>query len=476
MVVLFVLYLLILANAVKAAESAPLTLETYLNQVKKENRAFQGAMGLVQAAKERREEGSLALAPTFFANAQLYYDAKLPQLPFMSYDQLNLNTYQVGFSKVTSFGMIAKLTYEFDYTAYQNLVLPGGTAAFPLNYYDAAPKLELSQSLWGNGFGRSTRAGLSLSEAQAEANQYQSRFQARSVLAQAESAYWRLVVARESVQIAEDTLDQARKLNEWTKRRSKMNLGENADELQSRANFELRKLEFKSTQDEARAAARAFNMVRNVKSDEVPEELDSLDSETLQAVSTPKRATLRDDVEAVKRQTNAAQAAVTVAEEKTKPTLDIYGSYALNGRENDVGTAFNNSYNANRPTKAVGLKFTLPLDFGTASDTRRGAQKERDAVEMVFRQKVFDQEQSWEDLQHKLDEAKQRLSLSETIENVQQQKLKNERTRLTNGRTTTYQVLLFEGDYTLAALQRLRIQAEILNLVTQMKLYSGEEL
>ena len=57
------------------------------------------------------------------------------------------------------------------------------------------------------------------------------------------------------------------------------------------------------------------------------------------------------------------------------------------------------------------------------------------------------------------------------IENAQKTKLEVERTRLRQGRTTTYQVLLFEQDYSAAALNRVKSAANILALQTQIRLY-----
>jgi outer membrane protein TolC len=87
--------------------------------------------------------------------------------------------------------------------------------------------------------------------------------------------------------------------------------------------------------------------------------------------------------------------------------------------------------------------------------------------------KLFEQEQEWNDLNQKFHEAKKRLTLTRDIEIVQDKKLVREKARLHLGRTTTYQVLLFEQDYSTAQLARIRAQADILRILTQMKLFGG---
>jgi hypothetical protein len=58
------------------------------------------------------------------------------------------------------------------------------------------------------------------------------------------------------------------------------------------------------------------------------------------------------------------------------------------------------------------------------------------------------------------------------MEQVQADKLSYERKRLREGRTTTYQVLMFEQDHSQSQLLRLRTALEVVSLNAQMKLYS----
>lgn len=67
--------------------------------------------------------------------------------------------------------------------------------------------------------------------------------------------------------------------------------------------------------------------------------------------------------------------------------------------------------------------------------------------------------------------AKKRLDIATSLESIQWQKLQAERQRLTHGKTTTYQVLLFEQDFANTQISRLVIQDEIFNLLAQLKTY-----
>jgi uncharacterized membrane protein affecting hemolysin expression len=86
---------------------------------------------------------------------------------------------------------------------------------------------------------------------------------------------------------------------------------------------------------------------------------------------------------------------------------------------------------------------------------------------------LYSQEQDWIALTKNITDARNNLALLGRIEDAQKTKLEVERTRLRQGRTTTYQVLLFEQDYTTAASNRVKSAANILALQTQINLYQA---
>jgi hypothetical protein len=57
---------------------------------------------------------------------------------------------------------------------------------------------------------------------------------------------------------------------------------------------------------------------------------------------------------------------------------------------------------------------------------------------------------------------------------IQKQKSQNEQKRLSLGKTTTYQTLLFEQDYNQASAGRIQTEAEILELIARLKLLGSQ--
>jgi outer membrane protein TolC len=113
----------------------------------------------------------------------------------------------------------------------------------------------------------------------------------------------------------------------------------------------------------------------------------------------------------------------------------------------------------------------MPLNFGAQSDARHGAELQALGAERRLQQTLADQEQQWNDLTNKLADAESQFHYARIIENVQKKKLENETHQLRRGRSTTFQVLQFEQDYTNAQLTRAQVGAQVLNLRSQLKFY-----
>lgn len=458
-------------SRVQAAPEPSLKLETFLDQVRTKNPALQGSLQIATGANERSTEAKLILSPSFFAQFQLSRDSSLAT-SFFPRDKTVANSYSLGISQTTSFGLTGRLSYSVNYTSLSGLS-PQLTPLMPYTmYHDAKPTLELTQALWRNQLGAEVRATQVASQSAAMALRYSESFKAKMLLAEAEMTYWRLVMARKTVHISRENLSRSMKLKEWAQNRFQKQLADRADVLQAEAALQARKLDLQSTLDEERAASRAFNSARGDTQLEVTETLQALDSATIASLKIPARMQLREDVLAAEQQNRAAQASSQIGIEKNKPTLEVYGSAALSARDSALNSAISNSFSTQRPTLALGARFMAPLDWNALKQNREGYQKEEAGAELQYQRKLFDQDRQWEDLTVRLQEARTRFELSKNLEAIQKEKLLLERDRLSRGRSTTYQVLLFETDYALAQLGRIRAETDILRIHAQMKTFS----
>lgn len=445
------------------------SLGEYLEQVKSQNKAYTGNTLQSEASELQSRDADLVFTPQLFADG-IIGDDKKPTTP-QYYDSLKTQKYSLGLSQEFSFGLQTKIYYEVAETDFQGAspLLGNNT-----QYWDASPRVELVLPIWGGGFGRSAVAKQELSKKQNLAQKYESEARSLNILIGAEATYWKLSAWQDVVSIQEQAMQAAQNILNYVTKKKRMNLGEQSDVVQAKALAEARTLELQMAKNEALAAQRSFNRFLNRDAESPVGKLDPVDYKALENLTVPEaRPGYRPDVQAVEAQLDAAKAAGVLAGEKNRPTLDLFGNYALNGRDERFRHSVDEAGRTDQDSAYVGLRFKMPLNFSAAGDVRSGALKAQRAAELNREYALYAQEQDWVDLVRTLSEARENLKLISKIEIAQKAKLDVERVRHKQGRTTTYQVLLFEQDYSAAALSKAKSAAQILGLQSQIKIYQG---
>ncbi|WP_350159268.1 TolC family protein [Bdellovibrio sp. 22V] len=439
--------------------------------MKQESLGYKASAEQSEASQLKSREADLFFTPRLFADARIGHDGKEQFASAITYDRLKTQNYSLGVSQDFSFGLQTKLSYAMDRIEVEGATLPAGMSN---SFWTATPTLELSMPLWANGFGRSARANEELTRQQNVAEQFGADAQAQGTLVEAEAAYWTLASAQELVQVQKRALTQAQSILSYVTRKAKMNLGENADVLQAKAMVEAVTFQVQIAETQEKAARRAFNTFINKEAETPVSALEGINYGALEKVPVPtQRPGDRYDVKAAGAQAQLAQASAQLTAERNKPSLDLYGSYALNGRDEEFNEAMKNAGKTEHDTAYVGVRFSMPLNLSATSDVKSGALKASRAAELSYESKKFNQEQEWTNLVQQMSEAKESLRLATNIVNAQKAKLENERGRLRQGRTTTYQVLLFEQDFSQSEVNRVQAAAQILGLQARVKLYQA---
>lgn len=452
------------------AFSAQLSLNDFLTQVQEKNQGVVANKLVAEGTEARAEEGRLIFRPSIFAQAQTTVDKKPVANSATQGDQTNTEYGTVGLAQNFNFGLKGQLSYTLAHTKIFN----AGQTFIPLaDFNDGIAKLELSQSLWRNWNGEEHKAQADLIDAQSKTSKHIANFTIQTTLATAESVYWSLSQTKKIIQVQKDNLARAQYLRSWNSRRVNNGLSERSDFLQADSNLKLREYEVQNALQQQNLLQRTFNSMRGVDGNIVNEELESLDSKKLKALSVPAKDDLREDTKAAFEQQNLAKANAALAIERNRPTFELYGSYALNGRDSARMDAISDSFKNDHSTSAIGIRFNTPLDFGTTSNAIEGYKKEQIAAEYNYQRKVFDQDREYNDLITRFEDAKIRLDLAEKISQTQRVKTTNERNRLTNGRTTTFQVLTFELDLAQAEVLKIQTETDLLNIYAQLKIFSA---
>lgn len=467
---ILLLSILMAQNAVRkpafAADNNTINLPGYLQMVKDNNFSAKGSSQVKLGAEGRKREADLVFSPTLFANGEISSNGTPQDLDMTGalYDKLETRKYSAGLSQTYRFGLQAKLYYSLQHLHY---FFPGQSDTV---HYDASPVLELTQSLWQNAKGRYDQGKEEATRAQAEADKWSAENNLRTLLVNAEKAYWNLAISREIVTIRERAVADAKAIFDYDTKRVSMNLMDKSDVLQAKASLETKRLDLKSAKDSAAAALRAFCAYINIK-DGTDLKIEPIEWNILMKMGDLERPGNRADVQMAQAQAVQTASSERMNAETDKPVFNVYLSQTLNGQDPNLGGVMGDSLNYQKPSTTVGIKFSMPLAYAAQKEARRGAEQKAEAAKLTYQQKLLDQESDWNDLIEKLHDARERLEMALSIEAAQKEKLEYEKKRLKEGRTTTYQVLSFEQDFSQAQYDRARTASTVLELAAQVKLY-----
>lgn len=474
---LLILFLAMTATALASVKAYPITLQDYLKQVEEQSPGVQSSELAIESSELRDAEWKSLTMPQFTAGVSYLDDQTEPLSRFGTGDQTIVKTFDVGLLQQTNFGLQARLGYSLLNREVNGLVpvpINGVIVTPPAQYWEASPRLELTQSLWKNFFGTETRANQELIRSQVQSQRYNETFRRTQLIARAEEAYWRLALSRGATRLYKESVSRGEKILGWNRRRENLRLADRADRLQAQANLLSFRQLLLQAQNSEKSAARDFNSLRFRDEDAVTEELTTNTEEYLAKLPKATIAS-RSDLKAVEAQLKLAQANTVLARERNKPTLEAFANLSLNGRENEMNPAVDESLTSDYPRNLVGVRMVMPLDFSIRNDVIEGYRKDEQAASLSYQQKQFETKRLLHDLNQRNEEAKQRFELLSQLADVQKQKLENERSRLSRGRTTTYQVILFEQDYANTQIERLRLENEILSLNVQLKTFGDAQ-
>lgn len=464
------LKILPLLGLIFASTAQALTLEAYLDEVSTKNGAIRATKITAESKTLRMDEGGLFFRPAFFLTGEYYDDQRPTNAPSFQGTQTIRHTIRTGLQQNFRTGTKTAISYNY----YKTQINGSAPNVLPnRKFFDVAPMLEVTQSLWRNFLGAETVAQETVKNAQAEAGRFQDEFQRKLLLLTAENAYWRLYFTQMSLKVQQESLERAKKLRDWNAGRVRSNLVDEAELLQAEANLQNREMEYQDTLTQLDTALREFNSIREGEGSVSLEGSSDKDSAHILNAEIPARAELREDVSAALANQKLATAAASLGIQANRPQLELYGQYSINGRDRAYSEAWDQSMTATRPFSIVGVRFLTSLDIGSVLDYKKAYTQEKAAAEMHYRRKSYEVDREWEILSERFKNFKQKLKLTQKLEKVQERKLTTEKRRYNQGRTTTFQVLQFEQDFANAQLLKLRNELEVITVYNQLKLFSG---
>lgn len=469
---------LMLASATAFGQSdkkRTITLKDYLEEVMTKNPEARAKKDAVIRAEMKLDEAEVPLSSNFYASYNFLDDKDEPTNPFAP-SHTRSSGWRAGVKDQTIFGL------GTDFFVQSNHVnLMGANPQFiPLkDYYDTKAGVNLTQSLWRNGFGSATRAQYDMMKAKSRMDAFQAKFELRNLQLRAENAYWTVVSLNQIVKLQEENVERARKLTDFMIKRVNMRLVDDVDGLQVQAAQETRELELQTSIDERAGAMRMFNTLRGLDSNEV-ENLDELpEGELLLKDSIdPVKRMSREDFKAIYEGAVIAEQEAKGAKSQIAPQLDLTAGISTNGLNNPQGsspsTAWSEMGRGNNPTWQVGVTFSIPLDYSLISNMRKSYNAAATAAASQKQYAQFAEERAWNDLVQQKQESQKRFERAIKLEKTQTELVKRERARLINGRSTTLQTTTIEQNFASAQIQRVRSQLALLQVHNVLKTWGDK--
>ena len=457
------------------ANSAPLSLEDYLRQVETQDPGTRAAQLNESAQKLKLDEGDLQTTIRVEGQASHMDDRRPTLMPSFMGTRTTNSSYSLGLSQQASFGVRWKLSGNLSKTKIYDASLPPGIEA---SYQDIYPSLELEIPLWRNLFGSETRAAVEQVKSAQKANSIQADIQKINRRNEAELTYWQVANTQEKIRLLKENIERAQRIAGWNNNRVKNNLADRSDLYQAQAVVKLQELNLSSGELDLENQKRKFNQLRGADLNAPVEDLvfKEVSDTQLQSLIAKTKKKHRMDIEAVKYQLIAAEHNTRLGRERVRPNLALFGTSSLVGRDTEVSKAYDEAMDGTHPYSVVGVRFSAALDIGSIHDVVKGYRMEQQSLELQLAQMRKDSEREWSNYQNQIGTVTNQLRMVRNLEGIQKQKTDNERNRLRTGRTVTYQVLMFEQDYANTQAQRLALEMQARQLITQLNLFVEESL
>ncbi len=452
--------------------SQALNLNDYLNQVKLKNKLFLSLDASTEAASSRYEQANLELSPVLTASETYLDDKSLQQSFFGGTTHTQIRQSSLGFNKKFSSGTTAGIQASVQSANIEGNFLPAGAASF--EQHTGTLALSLSQSLWKDFFGRSTKLRWQREISQQRSEKLSYDLKARQSLIEAEDVFWDLMYLQAELDLRRASLERAKKIVGWVQRRAGNGIGDNADVLNAQSLVAVRELQLMNSADDLLAAQKKLaDEIELPQGEAVPHLEGSLEQArplTSFVVGSSGRILRMDAYLSV---LNAEVTRINAEEalEKVRPDLTVQGQYKTNGYDSTDPAAARRMTDSDHPVASVGVNFSWLLDWESKNSLRDSARKDALASSLKKEHSLRESETSWSEINRRSTELGWKIHAAQNISHIQTAKAAAEREKFNKGRSITSNVILAEQDAAEAELSLTKLKAEHRKLESQGRLF-----
>lgn len=443
-----------------------LTLEQFKSQVQQQNPGWKAAESDLRGSGLLEKEAEAMTSIQLTSQISFLDDQRPTNNPNFMGTKTEYSSFLLGFKQQTELGIQWALTQNFTHThIYDASVLP-----VP-NFYDAYPKLELNIPLWRNFLGAETSSQKDQLNQQAISRKKQAELATLQKSIEIETAFFAVLAQQQILETQRDSIARAERILQWTKNRIFKNLADGSDIYQSQAAVSARKMELATTQKNLSDAIYKFNSLRGKNTTELKETLmaGEILSKDFQLTATPTK--VRKDLLLKQLQTTSAIATQQAQREKYKPQLDLSLQASRHGRDLTLAEAQSNITKDTKDYFLVAVNFNMPLNQFQMSDFRQGYADLAKSQRYSAEDRILEQSVVWNNTVEQSHQLEQQWVLARDLETLQKNKADAERDKFNRGRSTLFQVLMYEQDYFSARTQRINLELMIRQFVSQLALF-----
>lgn len=464
-------YSLVISLLLAQSMASAMTLEQYLAEVQKRNKEFQSLNISQDMAEDRREAGDLSLTPVLTAAGGYLSDQSQPQTVGT---KTVAHQYSLGVAKEFSSGTKASINANVQQTKISDVpVMYAGL--FPSDYSAGSLGLTLSQSLWKNFFGNGTRLRQKRDASAADLEKQGYSLQQRQILIDAENAYWDYLYQQDELKSRAESLDRAKKIESWLKRRFADGINDKADYLNGQALTASRELLLATTRDQAVAAEKTLRLFLEMDDKEPMPTLDSdfkkpRDIKTL--VGGTSGRVVRLDAYMASLEAKTKDLGAKEAVDQMRPDLVLSGVYNTNSNiQSSPSDALNKISNMDIPTTKIGVNFTYMFDTDAKVSQQSLYRRDALAAQLKSERKMLESDISWSELLRRYGEMLSQIQTAEKVSQIQTNRAKEQSLKLSRGRAITTDVVNSEEDAANAILTLNHLRSEARKMEAQSRMF-----
>lgn len=454
-----------------------MNLQEFLQVVQTKHKTIQSFDVQKEAADLRNLAGDISLVPALTAGAYWVQDkSPLNQFVTLGAKESRIADYSLGFSKKFSTGTSLGLSAEA--AEYENPGLALPQAPGLSKFGSGALGITLSQSLWKDFFGEGTRLRWQQQNAATTAEKGRYDLQKKLLLVNAEQAYWGYLFALESVKISRDSLERAKRIESWTRRRMNDGISERADLLQTQALVSARQLLLIGAEDDLAAAKQSLRDFLELGTTEALPQVtgDLSKARSLGSmVDGQKGKVLQLDAYLSAIEAKARALAAKQVDDAYRPDLVLSGAYQTHSLDQTLPKAVDNWASTDRPTAKVALNLTYLFDTDVKSAARNSSRKDALAAKLISERKLLESESSWVEINRRYSELTRRIEAADQVMRLQDDRAKAEESLFNKGRSVTSNVVNAEEDADTAKLNLVRLKSEQRKMEAQGRLFIAVE-